>query len=207
MAEENPNARLIALTDGVLAIAMTLLILDVRLPQSAATLDNAALWQALLDIQPQIYSYGLSFIVIAILWLTHVQKFRHVRRSSPILTWLHILFLLLVGFVPFTTSVLAENGNAVSTAVYAVVMATASLLLGSMSVHARRRGLTDDDTGRNGLLAVALTQFGTAAVFYASAAFAFISPDGAKYLWLLLVPLGFIRDRQRRVAGGKTGGD
>jgi uncharacterized membrane protein len=196
MAEENPNGRLIALTDGVLSIAMTLLVLDVRLPESAEKLGNGALWQALVGIWPQIFSYGLSFLVIAALWLTHVQKFRHVRRTSAPLVWLHVLFLLLVGFVPFTTSVLAESGNAVSTAVYAVVMATASLLLGLMSVHARRGGLTDDATGAEGLLAVALSQFGTAIVFYASAGIAFLDSDIAKYCWFLLIPLGIWRGRR-----------
>jgi uncharacterized membrane protein len=200
MAEENPNGRLITLTDGVLSIAMTLLVLDVRLPDSVATMDNGALWRALVGIWPQIFSYGLSFLVIAALWLTHVQKFRHVQRTSGVLAWLHILFLLLVGFVPFTTSVLAESGNAVATAIYAVVMATASLLLGSMSVHARRRGLTDPDAGaRSDLMAVTISQYGTAIVFYASAGIAFIDSDAAKYFWLLLIPLGFVRGRFLRV--------
>ena len=201
MAEENPNGRLIALTDGVLSIAMTLLVLDVRLPESVATMDNAALWQAITGIWPQIFSYGLSFVVIAALWLTHVQKFRHVQRTSGLLAWLHVLFLLLVGFVPFTTSVLAESGNAVATAVYAVVMATASLLLGSMSVHASRRGLTDPDVrARGDLKAVTISQYGTAIVFYLSAALAFVDADAAKYFWLLLIPLGFVRGRFLRVA-------
>lgn len=196
MAEENPNGRLITLTDGVLSIAMTLLVLDVRLPESVATMDNGALWRALVGIWPQIFSYGLSFFVIGALWLAHVQKFRHVQGTSGVLAWLHILFLLLVGFVPFTTSVLAESGNAVATAVYAVVMATASLLLGSMSVHARRRGLVDPDTRAEGLMGVALSQFGTAIVFYASAGIAFIDADAAKYCWFLLIPVGLWRGRR-----------
>jgi uncharacterized membrane protein len=201
MAEESSNGRLIALTDGVLSIAMTLLVLDVRLPESVATMDNAGLWRAITGIWPQIFSYGLSFVVIAVLWLTHVQKFRHVQRTSGLLAWLHVLFLLLVGFVPFTTSVLAESGNAVATAIYAVVMATASLLLGSMSVHARRRGLTDPDpNARSDLVAVTISQFGTAIVFYLSAALAFVDADAAKYFWFLLVPLGFVRGRLLRVA-------
>jgi uncharacterized membrane protein len=205
MPEENPNGRLIALTDGVLSIAMTLLVLDVRLPESAANLDNAALWQALLDIKPQIFSYGLSFLVIAILWMTHVQKFRHMQRSSPVLVWLHIFFLLLVGFVPFTTSVLAENGNAVSTAIYGAVMGTASLLLGTMSVHARRRGLTDDKRpARDDLTAVTLSQYGTAIVFYLSAGVAFLDSDTAKYLWFLLIPLGFVRERFMHAGGRRA---
>jgi hypothetical protein len=80
-------------------------------------------------------------------------------------------------------------------------MATASLLLGSMSVHARRRGLTDPDpNARSDLVAVTISQFGTAIVFYLSAALAFVDADAAKYFWFLLVPLGFVRGRLLRVA-------
>ena len=105
-------------------------------------------------------SWVVTFLVIAILWLTHVQKFRHVRQGSTLLTWLHVAFLLLVGFVPFTTSVLAESGNSVATALYAAVMGTASALLGSMSVHAQLGGLTDETVAQEQMRSVTLSQFG-----------------------------------------------
>lgn len=200
MADENPNARLIAMTDAVLGIAMTLLVLDVQLPGPAEHLDNAGLWQALLQIRPQISSYCISFLVIAVLWLTHVQKFRHVRQGSALLNWLHIAFLLLVGFVPFTTSVLAESGNSLATALYALVMGAASALLGSMSVHVQMSGVTDETIAQEQLHAVTLSQFGSAIVFFVSAAMAFINADAAKLFWLLLIPMGFIRRRNIKQA-------
>ena len=195
MAEDYTTARMVTLTDGVLSIAMTLLVLDVRLPEAAEKLGNTELWAALVAIRPQLASYGISFLVIAILWLSHVQKFRRLTRMTALMIWLNILFLLGVSIVPFTTSLLAENGNAVSTAVYAVGMAFASLMLAAMSVHVTLAGLFDPKAGPGHLRAVSILQFGTGAIFLISAGVAFIDADLAKYLWFLLIPLGFVRDR------------
>ena len=200
MAEDYTTARLVTLTDGVLSIAMTLLVLDIRLPVAAANLADGPLWGELVGILPQVYSYGLSFMVIAVLWVSHVQKFRHLKKMTALMVWLNILFLLGVGIVPFTTSLLAENGNAVSTAVYAVGMAFASLTLAMMSVHVRLTGLVEDGAEPGHMRSVSILQFGTAIIFLTSAGLAFINPSWAKYLWLLLIPLAARRDRQRAKA-------
>jgi uncharacterized membrane protein len=197
MAEDYMTGRLAALTDGVLGIAMTLLVLDIRLPVSAETLSDAELWQKLLGIWPQIFSYGLSFLVVAVMWISHVQKFRHLTRTTPLLLWLNVLFLLGVGFVPFTTALLAENGGSVSTAVYALGMAFASLMLALMSAHVRLAQLSESS---DHIRAVTVMTFGTALVFLASAAAAAYNADWAKDLWFLLIPLGFIRDRHGAAA-------
>jgi uncharacterized membrane protein len=197
LAEDYTTARMVTLTDGVLSIAMTLLVLDVRLPGQSDALTDGALWQAIVGIAPQIYSYGLSFLVIAVLWINHVQRFRHLSKMTPLMVWLNILFLLGVSIVPFTTSLLAENGNSVSTAIYALGMAFASLMLGAMSTHVRIAGLAKVDPNAAATHALWVLEFGTALVFLASAGLAFIQPDFGKYCWLLLIPLNFFRDRMR----------
>jgi uncharacterized membrane protein len=192
MADDYVNARLVTLTDGVLSIAMTLLVLDIRLPVSTEKLSDGDVWRALVAIWPQFFSYGLSFLVTAAMWLSHVRKFRRLARTSAPLIWLNIAFLLGVGLVPFTTSLLAENSGAAATQVYAAVMAFSSLMLGLMSLHVVRRGLVQPDTpgeGRRGTV----WQFGTATVFALSILVAFWSADAAKYSWLILIPLGFLR--------------
>jgi uncharacterized membrane protein len=76
MTEAPPNARLEALSDGVFAIALTLLILDVRLPEAAAITSTAALWRALQGLGPSVFAFVLSFGIILITWVNH-------RPSSP----------------------------------------------------------------------------------------------------------------------------
>lgn len=199
MAEDYTTGRLAALTDGVLAIAMTLLVLDIRLPVSAETLSDAALWQDLVGIWPQAFSYGLSFLVIAVMWISHVQKFRRLTRTTPLLLWLNVLFLLGVGFVPFTTALLAENDGTVSTIVYALGMAFPSLMLALMSAHVRLARLSES---ADHIRVVTVMTFGTALVFLLSAAVASYNADWAKDLWLLLIPLGFVRDRHGAAGDG-----
>lgn len=200
MAEDNTMARLVTLTDGVLSIAMTLLVLDIRLAMPADKLSNGELWQAIVAIQPQIWSYCLSFLVIAVFWINHAQKFRHLNKLSNVLIWLNILFLLGVGMIPFTTSILAESGNAVSTAFYAAVMAFASLMLGLMSLHAGMAGLTTEAIGKERLHSVIISQFSTVAVFAVSIGVAFVNAEWAKYCWLLLIPFGFISRRNLKTS-------
>ena len=177
---------------------MTLLVLDVHLPGEIAKLSDGELWAEIVAIWPHIFSYGLSFLVIAVLWMSHVRKFRHLRHMTPPMIWLNILFLLGVSIVPFTTALIAENGNAVSTAIYALGMAFASLTLGLMSVHIRFFNLVEAGVPTEHLRAVSILQFGTAAVFAASAGIAYFDAGAAKYFWLLLVPLGLVRDRRSR---------
>jgi len=198
VAEDYMTSRMVPLTDGVLSIAMTLLVLDVHLPGEIAGLSDGELWKQLIDIWPHIFSYVLSFLVIAVLWISHVQKFRHLKRMTGLMVWLNILFLLGVSIVPFTTALLAENGNAASTAIYALGMAFASLMLGLMSVHVRISRLQDAGVTPGHMRAVSILQFGTAIIFVASAGLAFLNQDWAKDLWFLLIPLNFVRDRRNR---------
>jgi uncharacterized membrane protein len=202
LAEQSDAERLIMLTDGVIAISITLLVLDIRLPAPAEGLDNAELWAAVRSIAPQLFSYVLSFVVVAVFWMTHMRKFRPLRRASPALLWLNVFFLLTVGLVPFTTSVLAESGNGTATALYAGVMALASLLLTLMSVHASAAGLLEESAGRRpGFLGTGLSLL-VAIVFGLSIPLAFWDADWAKYFWLLLIPVSILQGRWARTNPG-----
>ncbi|HVW91763.1 MAG TPA: TMEM175 family protein [Devosia sp.] len=186
MAEQaGGTERLATFTDGVLAISMTLLALDVRLPIDVSQLDNAALWQAMLAVWPRLFSYALSFIVVGSFWINHKNRLGAITAADGIFTWLNIIFLLLVGLVPFATALLADSGNAVATASYAAVMAACSGMLSLMALYARRSGLMPGDRAPGG------ERFGLAAiVFLLSIPVAFYDADFGKYFWLLLFPLG-----------------
>jgi uncharacterized membrane protein len=99
------NNRLEAFSDGVLAIAITLLILDVRVPR----VDDAdTLLHELRHEWPAYLGYVLSFVTIGILWANHHTMFRFIRRSNHVLLMLNTLWLLAVAFIPFATSLLSE---------------------------------------------------------------------------------------------------
>jgi uncharacterized membrane protein len=116
--------RILALSDGVFAIAITLLILDIVIP---ATTTDAGLPKALLDLWPQYLAYALSFVVIARFWAIHHQTFRFIARSDATLIWLNFLILVFVAFLPFPTRVLGEHGGTPSAAIlYAVSLCLVS---------------------------------------------------------------------------------
>jgi uncharacterized membrane protein len=98
-----PKSRLDALTDGVFAVAMTLLVLDLRLPESFAPHDAAELEAVLRGLLPQAVVYSVSFYVLALCWVRMLRlKPRGNQVSEDFAKWV-LVYLLLITFVPFTT--------------------------------------------------------------------------------------------------------
>ena len=100
--------RLAALSDGVFAVAMTLLVLDLRVPAAAAMHDEAGLWHALLPLAPRLLVYLMSVMTLGIFWVGQQTQLNHLRRGDRDLAWLHIAFLFAVSLVPFSTALIAE---------------------------------------------------------------------------------------------------
>lgn len=108
MAEAHQNARLEAFCDGVFAIAITLLIIDVGIPATERIGTTAEFWNALLKITPQIYAFVLSFIVIFIAWANHHNCLKLVEKSSPPWIYANGFLLLTIVVIPFPTNLLGE---------------------------------------------------------------------------------------------------
>ena len=106
MTENKSLNRLEAFSDGVFAIAITLLILDITFPHGGV---ESSLWDRLLALWPFLVAFVLSFFVILVTWITHHDLIRLVRESSRPLQLANGFALLYVTFIPFVTGVLAEN--------------------------------------------------------------------------------------------------
>jgi len=105
MAAQSETARIEAFSDGVFAIAITLLILEIKVPHG----DPAGLATALLRQWPSYFAFFLSFTFTGIMWINHHRMFTHIRKSNDVLMALNLLLLLGVTIVPFPTEVLAEH--------------------------------------------------------------------------------------------------
>jgi uncharacterized membrane protein len=103
--------RLETISDGIFAIVMTLLILDVRLPEHVLINSNADLLHALFIISPKIVSFAVSFFIIAGFWVGHHFIFSLIGRVNGLFLWINILYLLTISFLPFPTSILAQNSD------------------------------------------------------------------------------------------------
>ncbi|MGW4249444.1 TMEM175 family protein [Nocardia sp. NPDC004722] len=117
------TTRVEAFSDGVMAIAITLLVLEIRLPET----EGGDLWRELTGLWPSYLAYAGSFLTIGVLWLCHHRFFSRIRRMDGLLHCGNLLLLLAVAFLPFPTTVLAhhlEDGGSnakVATAFYGVV--------------------------------------------------------------------------------------
>jgi uncharacterized membrane protein len=100
--------RLAALSDGVFAVAMTLLVLDLRVPATAAVLGERGLWLALIALSPRLLMYMMSFVTLGIFWVGQQTQLNHLARCERNLSWIHIAFLFAVSITPFSTTLLAE---------------------------------------------------------------------------------------------------
>jgi uncharacterized membrane protein len=215
--EDLPSTdRLLALSDGVVAIALTLLVLQLKVPSlPAATADSAAdLAAALGKGGDSLVSYVISFYVVAQFWLVHHRVFQHLAGQQEGLAWLNFAFLFTITIMPFTSALLGDYAsNPLAVDIFAL-----NLLLASFSTQVtfelgRRQGLLTAGHHEVARRAGLLRGAGVAAVLVASMGIAWVSPNAAKYFWLLLALVPGAVDRwlrrhpvREQAAAGGDGG-
>jgi uncharacterized membrane protein len=100
--------RLAALSDGIFAVAMTLLVLDLHVPSAAEVHGERALLMALTALGPQWVAYGMSFLTLGIFWAGQQTQLNHIGEGSRDLAWIQLGFLFSITLLPFSTRLLAE---------------------------------------------------------------------------------------------------
>jgi uncharacterized membrane protein len=121
------------LSDGVYAIALTLLAVELVLPEAAADLHDYALLDSLLDFWPKVLAFLTSFTVIANFWVGHNVLFQHIRRFDGGLMWLALLQLLCVAFILFPTSVIGGHiGDPVAQQFYFATLLLTGLVMAAL---------------------------------------------------------------------------
>lgn len=190
MTEAGPRGRdigrLNAFTDGVMVVAMTILILNVELPESVANLDGAQLVTALLALWPKYLGYVLSFLVIGQYWLGYTRQFGTMRESDEGFAQLNILLLLVIGFIPFATALVSRNNGRIATVVYAATMMAASVLLLALWLYAIRKGLVEAGEAPGWRWRETAGSIEAIAVFALSIGVAQFDSHLARWTWLLL---------------------
>jgi uncharacterized membrane protein len=105
------KSRIAALVDGIFAVAMTLLVLDLKLPEGTKLSNDTAVWRQLFQLTGRFYTYALSFVVLGTYWIGHHSLFHFVRRVSRGMLWLNLLFLLFITLLPFSTNLLSGHSH------------------------------------------------------------------------------------------------
>jgi uncharacterized membrane protein len=138
--------RLAALSDGIFAVAMTLLVLDLHVPAREVIHSQGELWHILAGAAPQLISYMMSFLTLGIFWNGQQAQLNSFSRSDRHLSWIHIAFLFAVSIMPFSTRLLAEfiSYRSVLIAYWGNILLLGVLLFASWR-YATRAGLLREE--------------------------------------------------------------
>jgi uncharacterized membrane protein len=153
-AVHRETVRLVAFSDAVFAITVTLLVLDIRPPG-----DDRSLLHGLVALWPSYLAYALTFLFIGQVWANHHVMFDHIRAADRVMLLLNTLLLMVVAFLPFATSVLAgavRSGQGQRTAVvfYGIAFVATALTFNAVWQYARRRRLVSETLDPIGAVAV-----------------------------------------------------
>ncbi len=181
------NSRLIGLSDGVFAFALTLLVINLKLPE-AETVAHVGLAHAVLEQSRILVTWLLSFYIISLYWLAHHRIFRVLSGHDRGLLWLNLLFLLCISFIWYPTAVLGTYGNEqVAVLFYDVALIVTSIVSLALLEYAAHHSELLAPQGAQALRREAWQRgYGTLGVGLLSIAVSFSSVPAAELCWLLL---------------------
>jgi uncharacterized membrane protein len=177
-------SRIVAFSDGVFAIAITLLVLSLHIPEE---LKGQSVGGALWDQSGDLLAYGLSFAVIGRLWLVHHRFFGEITAFDRRLMSLNLVYLGFVVLIPFPSEVLGDHGDTrAGVILYAATLAITNLLGGVMYLYAARAGLTRERFLSYVENPLRLRNVAGGLIFLVSIPVAFIHPYAAIAVWCTL---------------------
>jgi TMEM175 potassium channel family protein len=187
-------SRIGAFSDGVMAVAITLLVLNIEPP----TVSNDDLPDALVDLIPSLAAYVLSFALVGRYWVIHHGLFATFVRFDGLLLTLNLAFLSLIVLVPFGTNLVDDYSTVpLAAASFGALLGLAALVHWLMTVHALRAGLVHENLRGQTAPLASTVALGFAIVCFLSVPVAFLSPTVA---WLMWASLLVLRYPLRRVA-------
>ncbi len=188
--------RLEAFSDGVLAIAVTLLVLEIRAPELAVPTDAREAMAALVALGPKFLSYLLGFLFIAVFWVNHHRFFRLIKRVNGGLLWLNIGLLLVLSFIPFPTGMIGEYPwNPVVLALFAIVLMTAGIVFNLMWRHAASQRLFHEGVSPASIARAQARGLIGPALYGLAAVLAFVLPAAT---WAIFIGAPILYAMQRR---------
>lgn len=185
--------RIGALSDGLFAIAMTLIVLEIRVPELEHPATDADLAAALGALAPRFVTYALSFLTLGIFWNGQQTQLSYFDRGNRDLAWLELLFLAIIALFPFTTSLLAENIDLrLALGLYWLNIFLAGGALYAIWTYAERAKILRE--GTDPVVGAAIRRrIGLAQILYAAGFLISLLPTGTypAIAWIVLVQLNF----------------
>src|SRR5262245_44117270 len=190
------KGRIEALSDGIFAIAMTLLVLELKIPDLPKETTQAELLLKLKEMLPHFYSYAMTFILAGVFWVFHHFTFLFIRHATRVLLWMNIIFLMFVSLLPFSTHFMADfMRHPVALMFYFGNQTLLALLLRVQWSYAQRAGIleirTDERWGRRLPMRINVLIFAGAVAFVT----AYFRPRASQNVFLLALIAGQVFER------------
>jgi uncharacterized membrane protein len=185
-AEMRDKSRLEMFVDGVFAIAITILVLELHVPALQNT--NIAVIHYLAEIIPELFGYVLSFFLLAIFLNSHHRQFRFIEQTNANFWWLNIILLLFITTIPFSTSLLTGFGGIFSAVIFFNLnVFFAGVIIFSMWKYAEKSELIKKDTGPDTIRFIERRNLAIPLIAFIAILTAFISPGLSNLCYLLLL--------------------
>jgi uncharacterized membrane protein len=170
--------RIMALTDGVVAIVITLLVLELSIPVVSELPDADGLWPEISHLWREYLAYVVSFLIVGILWLYHHTVFRRIESADGTLISLNIFYLLAVSIMPFTSALVAKNWDErLAAIIYGASLFLAALMVAAMFFYASRdRRLVAQDLSSDFIRRENLTAIGLLGILAVAALLGYFTP-------------------------------
>jgi uncharacterized membrane protein len=188
--------RIETLVDGIFAIAMTLLVLDLAVPHLNAPLSNMAIQHALYGLLPSFISLVVSFVLLAMFWNIHHRIYSQIKSVNTTLLWVNIIWLLFIVLVPFSASLNGDYGNfTISDVIFNINMLGIALVLFLNVYIINRSDFLHENADMAQLKASEKSTLIFIAIAVAALALSFVAPRWGNLVYLLIFPLEMLIDR------------
>lgn len=198
-SEENfwmTTNRIETLVDGIFAIAMTLLVLNLVVPEITGPLSETVIRTSLLNLYPKFFIFVLSFVLLAVFWTIHHRTFHIIQKADSTLLWINIIWLLFIVMVPFTNTLTGDYGRfIISHLVFNFDMLGIAVFITLSWYYAVKKGLIKRNTSQKVISRITLGCLVFIFVSLLAIFLSFIAPGWSSLTYILIIPLEMIVKR------------
>jgi len=181
-----------ALTDGIFATVMTILILSLVVPIITSGNVDEILSSDLIGLLPNVLTYVMSFLVLGTLWIGHNNIFRYLERAERRVQWINLLFLLSIGFIPFTTALLGRYPlDHAAVLVYGINLLAVAIIFNLFFGYALLEKLLHGEVQKRFFKRSLMRASGAIFIYLTGVIFSFINPEISLGLYVLM-PIYYI---------------
>jgi len=185
--------RLETLVDGIFAIAMTLLVLALAVPDVAGPLTNAAVQTSLYDLIPSFYTMVISFILLALFWSNHHRAFHRIHQMDNVLLWINVIWLLFIVLVPFSASLTGKYGQfPIAHIIFNLNMLGIAFFLGLNWFYARRNHFLHEKVDPRQITITKRANILFIGIALLALLLSFVVPRFSALVYLLIFPLEYL---------------